>query len=91
MERVELSPSLPRAHPLSRRFDGVPQEPLGMFDDQKADKWTSLKEQLDALVHEADMLGERFRTVPRGSNSSPVWRIDSGGRRAQSIVMHKAK
>jgi hypothetical protein len=35
-----------------------------MFDDQKADKWTSLKEQLDALVHEADMLEdalEQFR------------------------------
>jgi hypothetical protein len=35
-----------------------------MFDDQKDDKWTSLKEQLDALVHEADMLEdalEQFR------------------------------
>jgi hypothetical protein len=27
-----------------------------MFDDQKADKWNSLKEQLDALMHEAEVL-----------------------------------
>jgi hypothetical protein len=35
-----------------------------MFDDQKADEWTPLKEQLEALVHEADMLEdplEQFR------------------------------
>jgi hypothetical protein len=35
-----------------------------MFDDQKADEWTPLKKQLEALVHEADMLEdalEQFR------------------------------
>jgi hypothetical protein len=26
-----------------------------MFDDQKADEWTPLKKELEALVHEADM------------------------------------
>lgn len=29
-----------------------------MSDAKKADEWTSLKEQLDALVHEADLLEE---------------------------------
>ena len=35
-----------------------------MYDDKKADEWTPLKEQLDAVVHQADMLEdalEQFR------------------------------
>jgi hypothetical protein len=36
-----------------------------MFDNQKADEWTPLKEQLEALVHEADMLEDAVEQSAR--------------------------
>jgi hypothetical protein len=62
-----------------------------MFDDQKADKWASLKEQLDALVHEADMLEDALEQFREDQIRRRFGELIAGAAERKSIVMRKAQ
>jgi hypothetical protein len=61
-----------------------------MFDDQKADKWNSLKEQLDALMHEAEVLEDMTARSQKEELASQIRQKINVGASATSSAKYTA-